>query len=92
MKAKILFSIFVSALVATTSGFVVAGPGDKGKGGLVIEHTNGSDEGNGSVLIDVSLPAAISHLDKHAEDCVVEDEDDLIDDAENCEPDTGIVE
>jgi len=62
----------------------MAGPEEKGKGSLVIEHTTGQkvDEESGSVEvffeIDLSLPAAISHLEKHADDCVVSDPDKIV--------------
>jgi hypothetical protein len=76
----------------SASGFAVAGPGDKGKGSVTIEHTNSSEAGEGSVEITVSLPAAVTHIDKHDGDCVVADDDDLIDDLLDCDPIVEIVE
>ena len=86
MKIKLLASLFLAAIMSA-SGFAVAGPGDKGKGSVTIEHTNSSEDGEGSVEITVSLIAAISHLTKHDGDCVVAYEDHLLDGAfELCDP------
>jgi hypothetical protein len=90
MKFNVLFTFLVTILM-TTGSTVIAGPGDKGKGSVVIEHTNGSDDGEGSVEIEVSLPAALSHLDKHTDDCVIFDETGTIQ-GDDCDPVVEIVE
>jgi hypothetical protein len=91
MKIKSLAFLLTVAAISV-SGFAVAGPGDKGKGSVTIEHTNSSEDGEGSVEITVSQPAAVTHIDKHDGDCVVADDDDLIDDLLDCDPIVEIVE
>ena len=88
MKIKFLFTAILSILLAA-GGTVVAGPGDKGKGSVIIRHATSPEKvvvneagdevivEGGSVDIEVSLPAAISHIDKHEDDCVVEGGDDV---------------
>jgi len=68
MKFKALISILLAAVVSG-SGLAVAGPGDKGKGSVLIKHGNGTEAGY--VEIDVSMPAALAHLGNHEEDCIV---------------------
>jgi hypothetical protein len=85
MKIKSL-ALLLTVAAISVSGFAVAGPGDKGKGSVTIEHTNSSEDGEGSVQITVSLPAALTHLDKHDGDCVITDDDNLVDDLLDCEP------
>jgi hypothetical protein len=85
LKIKSL-ALLLTVAAISVSGFAVAGPGDKGKGSVTIEHTNSSEDGEGSVQITVSLPAALTHLDKHDGDCVITDDDNLVDDLLDCEP------
>ena len=85
MKIKSL-ALLLTVAAISVSGFAVAGPGDKSKGSVTIEHTNSSENGEGSVEITVSLPAALTHLDKHDGDCVITDDDNLVDDLLDCEP------
>ena len=85
MKIKSL-ALLLTVAAISVSGFAVAGPGDKGKGSVTIAHTNSSEDGEGSVQITVFLPAALTHLDKHDGDCVITDDDNLVDDLLDCEP------
>lgn len=75
MKIKLLIAVAASVLMAIT-GTAIAGPGDKGKNEVIIQHTPPSDKGkgvaieNGSVELAVSYAGAIAHLANH-DDCVV---------------------
>ncbi len=80
MKIRLLSSVFV-AIILSVSGIALAGPEKKGK--VVIEHAPPLEKGKGaaieagSVTLEVSIQAAIQHLEKHDGDCVVSEDTEL---------------
>lgn len=88
MNKKLVFAVITTALMSAT-GLVFAGPGEKNTK-VVIEHTPPSDTNNGkaiedgSVELEVSLPAAIAHIANHEDDCVVSGGGDAFTQEEQC--------
>ena len=79
MKIKLLSTVFAT-LILSMSGSVYAGPDDKGK--VVIEHKSPSDKGKGaaeggSVELEVSVAAAMSHIERHG-DCILPGQDEAL--------------
>jgi dihydrofolate reductase len=88
MNKKPVFAVISTVLMSAT-GLVFAGPGEKNTK-VVIEHTPPSDNNHGpafedgSVELEVSVPAAIAHITNHDGDCVVSGGGDLFTEEEQC--------